>query len=115
MLELRDNISERLSAVIKAPANQISLIITMISIIPFTFLNYFIHGKKLRLIYSFILGLFFQYSIYKLNTIHIFITAIFTYLFMKYFGRKYSAFYVLIGSLLYLSILHIKRMFGTED
>ena len=115
MLELRDNISERLSAVIKAPANQISLIITMISIIPFTFLNYFIHGKKLRLIYSFILGLFFQYSIYKLNTIHIFITAVLTYLFMKYFGRKYSAFYVLIGSLLYLSILHIKRMFGTED
>lgn len=115
MLELRDNISEKLSAVIKAPSNQISLIITMISIIPFTFLNYFIHGKKLRLIYSFILGLFFQYSIYKLNTIHIFISAIFTYLFMKYFGRKYSAFYVLIGSLLYLSVLHIKRMFGPDD
>ena len=110
MLELRDNISEKLSSIIKAPANQISLIITMISIIPFTFLNYFIHGKNLRLIYSFVLGLFFQYSIYKLNTIHIFVTAIFTYLFIKYFGRKYSAFYVLIGSLLYLSILHIKRM-----
>ena len=115
MLELRDNISEKLSSIIKAPANQISLIITMISIIPFTFLNYFIHGKNLRLIYSFVLGLFFQYSIYKLNTVHIFITAIFTYLFMKYFGRKYSAFYVLIGSLLYLSILHIKRMFEPDD
>ena len=115
MLELRDNISQKLSSIIKAPANQISLIITMISIIPFTFLNYFIHGKNLRLIYSFVLGLFFQYSIYKLNTVHIFITAIFTYLFMKYFGRKYSAFYVLIGSLLYLSILHIKRMFEPDD
>ena len=114
MLELRDNISEKLSSIIKAPANQISLIITMISIVPFTFLNYFIHGKNLRLIYSLVLGLFFQYSIYKLNTIHIFVTAIFTYLFMKYYGRKYSAFYVLIGSLLYLSILHIKRMFEPD-
>ena len=103
MLEFRDSISESLSKVIKAPANQISLIITMISVIPFTFLNYFIHGKKARLIYSLVLGLFFQYSIYQWNTIHIFITAIFTYLFIQYYGRKHSAFYVLIGSLLYLS------------
>ena len=114
MLEFRDSISESLSKVIKAPANQISLIITMISVIPFTFLNYFIHGKKARLIYSLVLGLFFQYSIYQWNTIHIFITAIFTYLFIQYYGRKHSAFYVLIGSLLYLSYLHIKRMFRTD-
>ena len=48
MLELRDNISENLSKIIKAPANQISLIITMLCVIPFSFLNYFIHGRKLR-------------------------------------------------------------------
>ena len=115
MLAFRDNISEKLSSVIKAPANQISLIITMISIIPFALLNYFIHGKRLRLIYSFVLGLFFQYSIYKFNTIHIFISAIFTYIFIKYFGRRYSAFYVLVGSLIYLSYLHVKRMFRPES
>ena len=63
MLELRDNISENLSKIIKAPANQISLIITMLCVIPFSFLNYFIHGRKLRLYYSFILGFLFQYSI----------------------------------------------------
>ena len=114
MLEYRDAISERLSKIIKAPANQISLIITMLSVIPFTFLNYFIHGKKVRLYYSLILGLLFQYSIYKKNTLHILISAIYTYLFIKYCGRKYSAFYVLIGSMIHLSYLQIARMFQGE-
>ena len=114
MLEFRDSIAEHLSKTIKAPPNQISLIITMLCVLPFAFLNYFIHGKKPRLIYSFILGFLFQYSIYKFNTIHIFISAIFTFLFIKYFGRKYSAFYVFSCSLLYLAFLHIKRMFRTD-
>ena len=83
----------------------------MISVIPFCLLNYFIHGKQIRLIYSLILGFLFQFSIYKFNSIHIFVSAIFTYLFIVYFGRKVSAFYVLIFSFLYLSYLHIKRMF----
>ena len=103
ILEFRDNIAEQLSKIIKAPANQISLILTMLCVIPFCFLNYLIHGKRARLLYSFILGFLFQYSIYKLNTIHILVSGIFTFLFIKYFGRKYSAFYVFVGSLLYLS------------
>ena len=114
ILEFRDNISQSLSKIIKAPPNQISLILTMLCVIPFSFLNYFIHGKKPRLIYSVILGFLFQYSIYKLNTIHIFMSAIFTYLFIKYCGRKYSAFYVLICSLLYLAYLHFRRMFRED-
>ena len=114
VLEFRDSIAEQLSKVIKAPANQISLILTMLCVIPFCFLNYLIHGKRARLLYSFILGFLFQYSIYKLNTIHILVSGIFTFLFIKYFGRKYSAFYVFVGSLLYLSYLHIERMFRTD-
>ena len=114
ILEFRDNIAEQLSKIIKAPANQISLILTMLCVIPFCFLNYLIHGKRARLLYSFILGFLFQYSIYKLNTIHILVSGIFTFLFIKYFGRKYSAFYVFVGSLLYLSYLHIERMFRTD-
>lgn len=113
MLKLRDNISESLSKIIGAPGNQIALILTMLCVIPFSFINYFIHGKKIRLIYSLVLGFLFQFSIYKLNTIHILISAIFTYLFIKYYGRKYTAYYVFIFSLLYLSYLHIKRMFRT--
>ena len=111
MLAYRDEISESISKIIGAPGNQIALIITMICVIPFEFLNYFIHGKKIRLLYSFILGFLFQYSIYKLNIIHTLISAIFTYLFIQFYGRKYSAYYVFIFSLLYLSYLHIKRMF----
>ena len=81
ILEIRDNISEKISKVIGAPGNQIALIITMLIAIPFCFLNYHIHGKNARLIYSFVLGFLFQFSIYKLNTIHILISAICTYLF----------------------------------
>ncbi len=111
LLSLREKISESLSEAIGAPANQISLFLTMISVLPFCVLNYFIHGKYPRLIYSLVLGLFFQISIYKYNFIHIFISAIFTYLFIAFYGRKLSAFYVLIFSIVYLSYLHIKRMF----
>ena len=114
VLEFRDEIGEKLSKIIKAPANQISLIITMLCVIPFCFLNYFIHGKKARLLYSFILGFLFQFSIYKFNTYHILMSAIVTYLFIKYFGRKYSAYYVFIASLLYLAFLHIARMFRED-
>ena len=115
MLQFRDNISESLSKKIGAPGNQIALILTMLCVIPFSFLNYFIHGKNIRLIYSFVLGFLFQFSIYKFNIIHTFISAIFTYLFIKYFGRKYTAYYVFIFSLLYLTYLHIKRMFRTYE
>ena len=115
MLDLRDSLCDSLSKKIGAPGNQIALILTMICVIPFSFLNYFIHGKKKRLYYSLILGFFFQYSIYKLNTIHIFISAIFTYFFIKYYGRKYSGYYVFISSLIYLSVLHIKRMFREDQ
>ena len=111
ILNLRENLSESLSKVIGAPANQIASILTMLCIFPFCVLNYFIHGKYPRLIYSLVLGFCFQFSIYKLNCIHIFISAILTFLFMHFYGRKLSAFYVFIFSLVYLSFLHIYRIF----
>ena len=113
MLNLRAKISESLSKKIGTPENQVALIITMLCVIPFTFINYFIHGRKIRLIYSLVLGFLFQYSIYKINTLHILISAIFTYLFIRFFGRKYTAYYVFIFSLVYLSYLQIKKMFRT--
>ena len=111
IFELREIISENLSKVTGAPANQIALILTLLSTIPFCYINYFIHGKYLRLIYSLVVGLFFQFSIFKFNFLHIFISGIATYIFIKFFGRKLSAYYVFIGSLLYLSYLHIRRIF----
>ena len=111
ILQYRDNLGKSLSKVIGAPPDQLSLIITMLSVIPFCFINYLIHGKNVRLIYSLVLGFCFQFSIYKLNCIHIFISAILTFLFMHFYGRKLSAFYVFIFSLVYLSFLHIYRIF----
>jgi len=111
ILQYRDNLGKSLSKVIGAPPDQLSLIITMLSVIPFCFINYLLHGKNVRLIYSLVLGFFFQFSIYKLNCIHIFISGIFTFLFIHFYGRKLSAFYVFIFSLVYLSFLHIYRIF----
>ena len=111
ILEFRDGLGESLSKYIGAPGNQLSLIITMLSVIPFCFINFLIHGKNPRLIYSLVLGLFFQFSIYKFNSIHILISGISTYLFINFYGRKLTAYYVFIFSLLYLSYLHIKRIF----
>jgi len=111
LLEYRDNFGEFLGKKIGAPGNQISLIITMLSVIPFCFLNYLIHGKTPRLIYSFVVGFLFQVSIYKYNTIHILISTLFTYLFIQFYGRKVTAYYVFIFSFIHLSYLHIRRLF----
>ena len=111
LFEFRDRLSEYLSSIIGAPPNQIGLILTMLSVIPFCLLNYLIHGKNPRLIYSLVLGLFFQFSNYNYNFIHIFISGVFTYFFINFYGRKLTAYYVFIFSLLYLSGLHIKRIF----
>ena len=62
ILEFRDQLGESISKIIGAPGNQISLIITMLSVIPFCLLNYFIHGKNKRLIYSLVLGFLFLQS-----------------------------------------------------
>ena len=110
MLQLRKNISENLSSKIGAPPEQIELILTMFSIIPLSIINYFIKGKYPRLIYSLVLGVLLQYSIYGIGIIHTFISTISTYLFIQIYGRKKSAFYVLIGTFLYQSFLHIYRM-----
>ena len=111
ILEFRDNLGKSLSKVIGAPPDQLSLIVTMLSIVPFCFINYLLHGKQIRLLYSLILGFFFQFSIYKLNSIHILISGILTYIFIEFFGRKLSAFYIFTLTMVYLSFLHISRIF----
>jgi lysophospholipid acyltransferase len=111
LLEYRDNLGEFIGKKIGAPGNQISLIITLLSVIPFCFLNYLIHGKNPRLIYSLVVGFLFQVSIYKFNTIHILISTLFTYLFIQFYGRKITAYYVFIFSFIHLSFLHIRRLF----
>lgn len=42
--------------------------------------------------------------------IHVVIATLYTYLFINFLGRKYSAFVVLILNLIHLSYLHISKM-----
>ena len=42
--------------------------------------------------------------------IHLIVITIMTYIFIAFFGRKISAFYILIYSMLHLTSVHLKRM-----
>ena len=65
----------------------------------------------MRLWYGFLIGLCIQLLMYKWGTLHVIAGTLFTYFFMKFFGRKYSAWYVLIFAISHLSFLHIYRMY----
>ena len=58
---LRMKIALYLESKLGAPAEQIIIIMTMVSVIPFSFLNYLIHNKQARLYYSLIIGFIFHY------------------------------------------------------
>lgn len=79
-------------------------------IIPFAFLNHLIKTPTLRLYYSLFLGVSFQYIIYGTGIIHTFTSTIITYIFIKFYGRKKSAFIIFIITLIHLTTLHIYRM-----
>ena len=107
---LRKEFALYLEEKLGASSEQIIIITTIAFQIPFSFLNYLIHDKKSRLIYSLVVGFFLQYSIYGINILHTIISTISTYLFCYYYGRKKSPFYILIGTMIHLSYLNIVRM-----
>ena len=110
MIKVRDILSTKIAKILGTPKDQITLILTILSIIPLSIINHFIKGKNSRLFYSLITGIYLQYSIYGNGIIHTLISTIITYLFMKYLGRKFSAFFILIGTMIYLSTLNIIKM-----
>ena len=63
---------------IGAPSEQIIIITTMVSVIPFSFLNYLIKGHTNRLLYAFIIGILFHISIYGINSLHSIISTLVT-------------------------------------
>lgn len=107
---LRKDLAIYLESRLGAPSEQIVLITTMASVIPFSLLNYLIHNRKARLLYSLIVGFILHYSIYGIHSLHTVFGTIVSYYFVKYFCRKISPFYLLIGTMLHLSILNIIRM-----
>ena len=110
ILGLRRQFSLYLEKELGSPAEQIALITTMAAAIPFSLLNYFIHNRTLRLLYSLIIGLMLHFSIYGINSFHTIFGTIASYYFVYFFGRKISPFYLLVASLAHLSILNIRRM-----
>ena len=96
---------------IGVPYDQILLVGSVLSAIPIGLVNYLIKSPKLRLYYGLITGGFVSYSLYGTGTIHPFIGGLYTYLFMKFFGRKKTAFYVFVITFLHLTFLHLYRMY----
>ena len=107
---LRRQLALYLEIKLGAPSEQIILIITMVLAIPFSFLNYLIHNRTTRLLYSLIIGFILHYSIYGIQSLHTIFGTVASYLYVKYFGRKISPFYLLIATMIHLSILNIIRM-----
>jgi len=110
ILGLRKQIAFYLEKKIGAPSEQIIIITTMSSVIPFSLLNYYIKNRTARLYYSLIVGFIIHYSIYGMNSLHTIFGTICSYFYTYFFGRKFSPFYLLIGSLAHLSFLNIRRM-----
>ena len=108
--DLRKQLALYLENKLGAPSEQIILITTMASAIPFSLLNYFINNRKARLLYSLIIGFILHYSIYGINSLHTIFGTIASYIYTYYFGRKLSPFYLLIATMAHLSFLNIKRM-----
>lgn len=82
----------------------------MFTCIPLALIQYFIKKPTMRLLYSLIFGLIFQYIIYGfMGIFHTFIATIYTYYFILYYGRKYSAFWVFGITFCHLTILAIEK------
>ena len=110
LLSLRKELALYLEDKLGAPSEQIILITTMASAIPFSLLNYLIDNRTLRLYYSLIVGFILHYSIYGINSLHTVFGTIASYYYVYFLGRKISPFYLLAASMAHLSILNIIRM-----
>ncbi len=82
----------------------------MLLIIPISIVNYFFTNPKVRLLFGLITGLILQFLMYGWGIYHLVLITFVTYLFNRYLNRKFSPFWILGLSVVYLSFLHIKRM-----
>jgi len=105
-IKLIQILSEKLSV----PYDQILLITSVMLSILIGLINHLIKSPNIRLLYGGLTGFFLMFSLYGSGIIHPLIGSFITYFFMKYYGRKKSAFFVFIITFLYLSSLHIYRM-----
>ena len=110
IIYLRPNLAKYLSELTGTPDSQFTLVLSILFTIPICLLNFLIKGKTQRLLYSLIPGVILQYSIYGMGMIHVIVSTISTYLFLIFFGRKISAFVVMIYTMIHLSYLNLTSM-----
>ncbi len=77
---------------------------------PLGLINYKIKSPLLRLYYGLIMGVVLQFTMYGWDILHLVFDTIITYLFITFFGRKVSSFWIVLITLLHLSYLHIVRI-----
>jgi len=82
----------------------------MLASYPIGLFNYKLTNPTIRLWYGFLTGIILQYLMYQEQCIHIIAATFATYLFIHFLGRRASAFWVLGGTVVHLSALHIYRM-----
>jgi hypothetical protein len=87
------------------------MLVCLLSAFPLGFCTRFFKNLNLRLMYGIIFGILLQYQMYELRMLHLSIATINTYLFIHFFGRKYSSFWVMAFNIGHLSYLHISNMF----
>ena len=90
--------------------DQFRLIFLILASYPVGLLNYKLKNATMRLWYGLITGVILQYFMYGWDLIHLVIDTSITYLFMKFLGRKVSAFWILALTIFHLSGFHIKSM-----
>lgn len=101
---------EYLSSLVGIPHDQIKVLVCLYMIFPLGFINYYLTSPVIRLVYGLVSGILLSYYMYGFEIYHLFIDALVTYFYLKFFGRKKSAFFVLIFTISHLSFSHIKRM-----
>lgn len=99
-----------LSNLLGIPYDQAKFISCLFYIFPLGFLNYYIKNSLFRLLYGMISGFLLCFYMYGIGIIHLVVDSLFTYVFIRFYGRKKSAFIVLIFTVLHLSYIHLNRV-----
>ena len=101
---------DRISSAIGIPTDQVKLLCCLLYIFPLGLINYALKSPFIRLVYGFITGILLMYYMYGYEVYHLVIDCFVTYLFIQFFGRKKSGFFILIFTILHLSYIHVNRM-----
>ena len=99
-------IVQKLSEGTGIPYILLHFVLSMFLIFPFAYIFRFFKGEKIRLIANLIFGILLQYNMIGNGMRHLIYETTFTYLFIKFLGRKVSAFYLVVFNFIHLTYLH---------